>query len=90
MTYVVESRGEKLVVWGDLMELGAIQFAAPEVTIVYDQSAVEAARIRPRAYAEAADGRYWIAASHLPFPGIGHVTRDRGTYRWVPIVYDAR
>ena len=32
-TYVVESKGERLVLWGDLMHVAAVQFPGPSVTI---------------------------------------------------------
>ncbi|MEV4759668.1 hypothetical protein AB0J86_31860 [Micromonospora sp. NPDC049559] len=28
--------------------------------------------------------RWWVAAAHLPFPGIGHLRRASGGYAWVP------
>src|SRR5882762_1853983 len=33
--YVVESKGQKLVLWGDLMHVAAVQFAQPQVTIAF-------------------------------------------------------
>ena len=87
-TYLIESMGRKLVLWGDLMEVAAIQFVEPGVTILFDIDGRTAAGQRPKAYADAAAGRYFVAASHLPFPGIGHVRAERVGYAWVPIPYD--
>ncbi len=85
--YVVESKGEKLALWGDLMHVAAVQFADPSVTIKFDTDSKSAAVQRKRAYADAAKGGYWVAAAHLAFPGIGHV-RTAGTgYAWVPANY---
>ena len=41
--YVVESDGNKLVVWGDLMHVAAVQFAMPSVTIAFDSEPKAAA-----------------------------------------------
>ena len=41
--YVVESGGQKLVLWGDLMHVAAVQFAQPSVTIQFDTDSKAAA-----------------------------------------------
>jgi len=86
-TYVVESKGQKLVLWGDLMHVAAVQFARPAVTIQFDTDSRAAAVQRKKAYADAAKQGYWVAAAHLPFPGIGHLRRDGGGYMFVPANY---
>lgn len=86
--YVVESKGRKLAIWGDLVELDFVQFAWPDVMTVFDEDAAAAASVRPRAYEDAAAGRYWLAVTHLPFPGIGHLRKEGDGYAWVPIRYD--
>jgi glyoxylase-like metal-dependent hydrolase (beta-lactamase superfamily II) len=86
-TYVVESKGEKLVLWGDLMHVAAVQFANPAVTIAFDTDSKAAAAQRQKAYADAAKNGYWVAASHLSFPGIGHLRREGKGYRFVPANY---
>lgn len=86
-TYVVESKGEKLVLLGDLMHVAAVQFDDPGVTIQFDTHAKDARAQRKKAFADAAKGGYWIAASHLSFPGIGHLRAEGGKYRFVPVNY---
>ncbi len=85
--YVVESKGQKLALWGDLMHVGAVQFPHPEVTIQFDTDSKAAAAQRKKAYADAAKGRYLVAAAHLPFPGIGHLRAERKGYAFVPLSY---
>lgn len=82
--YVIESRGEKLVLWGDLMHSAAVQFVDPAVTIRYDSDEVAAAAQRRKAFADAARNGYWVGAAHLPFPGLGHLGTEGKGYRWVP------
>ena len=82
--YVVESRGEQLVLWGDLMHSAAVQFADPAVTIRFDSNSVAAAAQRRKAFADAAHRGYWVGAAHLPFPGLGHLGTEGKGYRWVP------
>jgi len=86
-TYAVESKGEKLVLWGDLMHVAAVQFPEPAVTIQFDTDAKAAAAARAKAYAEAAKQGYWVGVAHIAFPGIGHVRRDGNGYVWIPVNY---
>jgi glyoxylase-like metal-dependent hydrolase (beta-lactamase superfamily II) len=85
--YAIESQGQRLVLWGDLMHVAAVQFPEPSVTIQFDVDSGAAARERKREYADAAKRRHWVAAAHLPFPGIGHLRADGKGYDWVPANY---
>lgn len=84
--FEVESKGEKLLLWGDIVHVAAVQFADPTVTIGYDADQAEAEREHWRVFDDAASNRYMIGGAHLPFPGLGHV-RDNGdkTYAYVPL-----
>jgi glyoxylase-like metal-dependent hydrolase (beta-lactamase superfamily II) len=85
--YTIESKGQKLVLWGDLMHVAAVQFPEPAVTIAFDTDSPAAAGQRAKAYADAAQGRFLIAGAHLPFPGIGHLRGEGKGYAWVPVDY---
>ena len=87
--YVVESQGQRLVLWGDLMHAAAVQFPEPSVTIKFDTDSKAAAMQRKAQYADAAKRGHWVAASHLPFPGIGHLRADGKGYDWIPANYTA-
>lgn len=87
--YVVESQGQRLVLWGDLMHVAAVQFAEPAVTIRFDTNPKAAATQRKKEYADAAKRGHWVAAAHLPFPGIGHLRADGKGYDWIPANYSA-
>ncbi len=85
--YQISSKGEKILFWGDIMHAAAVQFNNPDVTIAFDVDPAAAAKARRKAYKEAAAKRYWIAADHLSFPGIGHIRKTENGYSWVPINY---
>jgi len=87
--YSVESKGQKLVLWGDLMHVAAVQFPKPGVTISFDIDSPAASAQRRKAYADAAKGRYLVAASHLSFPGIGRLRAEDKGYVWVPLTYNS-
>ena len=86
--YSIESKGERLVLWGDLLHVAAVQFEDPSVTIAFDVDSNQAAPQRSRAFAEAARGGYLVGAPHLSFPGLGHVRANAdGGYTFVPLNY---
>lgn len=85
--YVVESKGQKLLAWGDTLHVQTVQFAHPEVVIKFDTDNGSAEKVRERVLADAAKNGYLIAGAHLSFPGIGHVAADGAGYRWLPVSY---
>jgi len=87
--YAVESQGSKMVVWGDLMHVAAVQFADPTVTVQFDSDPKAAMPQRKKAYADAAKHGYYAAIAHVSFPGIGQLRPDGKGYRWLPAPYTA-
>ncbi len=87
--YAVESKGAKMVVWGDLMHVAAVQFPDPTVTVQFDSDAKAAMPQRKKAYADAARHGYYAAIAHVSFPGIGQLRPDGKGYRWLPAPYSA-
>ena len=86
--YAVESKGQKLMLWGDLMHVAAVQFDDPSVTIKFDTETKAAAKERIKAYADAAKDGYLVGSSHIAFPGLGHVRKASGkSFTWVPMNY---
>jgi glyoxylase-like metal-dependent hydrolase (beta-lactamase superfamily II) len=85
--YAVESQGQKMVVWGDLMHVAAVQFPDPSVTIEFDTDPKAAMPQRKKAYADAAKKGYFVAVAHVSFPGIGQLRPDGKGYRWLPANY---
>ena len=86
-TYIVESRGQKLVLIGDLVHVSAVQFDHPEATMSFDSNQKSAAAERKQAFDAAARGRYLVGAVHLQFPGIGHIRKDGKGYEFIPVNY---
>ena len=85
--YVVESKGQKMAVLGDLMHVAAVQFPNPSVTIEFDTDPKMAAVQRKKVYADGAKQGFWLAAAHLSFPGIGHIRTDGQGYVYYPVNY---
>lgn len=90
--YQVESQGQKLMLWGDLMHVAAVQFEDPSVTIGFDSDQAQAARQRNALYAQAAQAGYLVGVAHNAFPGIGRLRAqaDGAAYTWVPLNYSSQ
>lgn len=86
-SYVVRSQGQELLLVGDLIHVPAVQLAHPEVTIAYDTDEAGATTSRAAVFTDAAKSGVLVGASHLPFPGVGHLTRTGKSYQWVPANY---
>ncbi|CDG21821.1 Beta-lactamase domain protein [Xenorhabdus poinarii G6] len=87
--YLIDGGEKKLLVWGDVVHSHAVQFKHPEVSVVFDHDPKTAIETRKRIFNYAVQGKLWIAAAHLPFPGLGRVIADGEAYRWVPAEYSA-
>jgi glyoxylase-like metal-dependent hydrolase (beta-lactamase superfamily II) len=87
VSYAIESRGQKLVLIGDLIHVAAVQLEQPAVTIGFDSDAKVARAERKQAFDAAAKGGYLLGAAHLQFPGLGHVRAAGKGYQWIPVNY---
>ncbi|MDR1995027.1 MBL fold metallo-hydrolase [Azonexus sp.] len=83
-SYLITSGGERLLVLGDLVHNHAVQFARPEVSFEFDNDPQQAIHARKRIFERAAKEKLMVAGMHLPFPGIGHVRKEKQGYAWVP------
>jgi glyoxylase-like metal-dependent hydrolase (beta-lactamase superfamily II) len=89
IVYTVESKGQKLIVWGDLIHVGSVQFPNPSVVIHFDSDSKEALAQRLKIFAEVAKQGDIVAAAHLSFPGVGHIRSASSGYTWIPINYSS-
>ncbi|MBN8227771.1 MBL fold metallo-hydrolase [Corallococcus macrosporus] len=85
--YAVESKGQQMQFWGDLIHAKDVQFRSPGVTIKFDLDSAAAARQRLKAMTDAAAKGYYVGASHISFPGIGHVVPEGKAFTWLPANY---
>ena len=82
--YRIDSAGQSLLIWGDIMHVPDLQAADPSVCMAYDidPAAAEASR-RCMLDMVSAD-RTLIAGMHLHFPAFHTVERAGAGYRMVP------
>jgi len=86
-TYRFTSQGQSILFMGDLVHNLAVQFLHPEVSIGFDVNNQQAIKSRNQVFSAAAASKTWVAAAHLPFPGIGHISAVDKHFEWVPLEY---
>ncbi|MFP3090620.1 MBL fold metallo-hydrolase [Treponema sp. TIM-1] len=82
--YLVQSGGEGLLIWGDLIHVQGIQFPLPGVSVTYDTDPAAAAAIRTKVLEYAAGNHIPIGGMHLVYPAIGTVSPQGNGYRLTP------
>jgi glyoxylase-like metal-dependent hydrolase (beta-lactamase superfamily II) len=82
--FLIESAGERLLIWGDAVHFPEVQVPRPEVSMVVDVDPTAAAASRKRMFDMAAQERIPVTGMHMHFPGFGHITKDGAAYRFMP------
>jgi len=85
--YLIESRGERLLIWGDIVHQPHIQLARPEAGSLWDVDHTAAVATRRRVLDLAAREGLTVAGCHLDFPAVGHIARAGDGYAFVPRVW---
>ena len=90
--YRIGGADDGLLVWGDIVHVGPIQFPRPQVGISFDVEPDKAIETRKALMDEVASNRTRIAGMHIAFPSFGHVEKGTGdaAYRFVPASWDYR
>jgi len=88
-SYLIQSRGQRLLVWGDIVHVAPVQLPHPGASVKYDSSEAQAQATRAQVLQRAAEQHWLIAAAHIAFPGLGHIRQRHGEYQWLPLNYDA-
>lgn len=87
--WLIESSGDAVLIWGDIVHMPALQLAAPQAGTVVDIDLDLGVRSRRRALDLAATDRLRVAGVHMDFPAFGHITRSGTGYAFVPEVWKA-
>ncbi|WP_376966960.1 MBL fold metallo-hydrolase [Azospirillum sp. A26] len=82
--FVISSKGEELLIWGDTVHIPEVQIFRPDVTLTFDCDQALAAKTREKVFEEASSRKLLVAGSHLDFPGFSHIVQRRDGYHLLP------
>ncbi|MGB3543429.1 MBL fold metallo-hydrolase [Rubrivirga sp.] len=84
MVFVLESGDARLMIASDAVAHPVAFFRYPEWLFGFDMAGDETVATRRRLLDRAVDEKLPFFASHMPFPGVGRVSRDGGGFRYTP------
>jgi glyoxylase-like metal-dependent hydrolase (beta-lactamase superfamily II) len=82
--YLIERGGERLLIWGDIIHVAALQLQHPEWSVIFDVDRPAAAAMRRRTLDWVASDELPVAGMHIGFPGVGRIARAGGSYVLAP------
>ena len=82
--WLIQSRGERLLIWGDLVHLASIQVPRPDAALVFDVDPQAASATRRRMFERVAADKLKVAGAHLDFPGFGAIVRKGTGFAFEP------
>jgi glyoxylase-like metal-dependent hydrolase (beta-lactamase superfamily II) len=78
----LEDGGQSLIMASDML-FPVVHPSATDVFFLFEQDRAAAKAMRDKFYPRAAEEKALIAATHMPFPGLGRIMSDGGKLRWV-------
>lgn len=79
-SYLIQVGKDRLLILGDLIHMGGVQFANPEVAMTFDSDPALAVKQRRRIFDMVAAEKLPVATVHLPFPGMGMIAKNGDGY----------
>jgi glyoxylase-like metal-dependent hydrolase (beta-lactamase superfamily II) len=80
----IEDGGQSLNLVSDMLFHPAAHPALPGFGIVFEMDKAAADASRARFFPKAAEEKALLAATHMPFPGVGRIVKDGGALKWLP------
>ena len=77
----IDSDGEHLLIWGDIVHFPHIQLLKPEVSIAFDYDAQMAADTRSRMLDEVSSDKILVGGMHFGEQGFGYIEKLKSGYR---------
>jgi glyoxylase-like metal-dependent hydrolase (beta-lactamase superfamily II) len=83
--WLLQSGGERLLIWGDIVHLPSVQVPRPDTALVFDVDPALARQSRAKVFDWVARERIRVAGAHLPFPGFAMIEQSGGGYSYKPL-----
>jgi glyoxylase-like metal-dependent hydrolase (beta-lactamase superfamily II) len=85
--YVFASKGEKMLVWGDIVHAVNLQLQDPAIGVVFDVNSTQAVQSRKTLFEELSSNGTLVAGAHMPFPCLGRLRKIGSGYVWLPVTF---
>jgi glyoxylase-like metal-dependent hydrolase (beta-lactamase superfamily II) len=85
--YMVSSKGQSLLIWGDVAHVVSVQMPHPEIGIAFDADGPTAIKTREDLFVKLAADKTLLGGAHMPFPGFGRLRKEDTGYSWVPVTF---
>jgi glyoxylase-like metal-dependent hydrolase (beta-lactamase superfamily II) len=82
--WLVQSEGQSILAWGDLIHIAHVHLPSPHIAMEYDLDPVVAHRTRLQVLERVTANKILVAGAHLPAPGIGAIVSDGNAYAYQP------
>ncbi len=79
----ITDEGQSLLLVADMLFHPAIHPARADVGILFEADLAASQAMRERFYPKAAEEQALVAATHMPFPGVGRIVQDGDGYTWL-------
>lgn len=79
----IEDGGKSMLMVGDMLFHPSLHPVAADIGFIFEQDPEAARAMRARFFPRAAEEKALIAATHMPFPGLGRIVSDQGRLRWL-------
>ena len=84
--WLIQSNGDRFLMWGDIVHLAAVQVPRPEAALVFDVDPEMAKVSRAAAFEWVAREGVMVGGAHLGYPGFGRLERAGQGYAFRPEV----
>lgn len=84
----IEDGGESLLLVADMLFHPGLHPARPGIGILFEQDRAAADASRARFFDQAASEGALLAATHMPYPGVGRIVRAGNSLAWQPADFD--
>jgi glyoxylase-like metal-dependent hydrolase (beta-lactamase superfamily II) len=82
--WLLQSGGQRLLMWGDIVHLASVQIARPDCHLIFDYDGAQAKASRQQAFDWVAREGIMVAGAHLPHPGFATLSRNGTGYAFQP------
>lgn len=82
--YILRSRGQAMIIWGDTVHVPEVQLADPDVGMIFDTDTPAAALSRRKILKRCVEEDLLVGGMHIHFPGFARIRRGyQGEYRFI-------